>query len=289
MKIDKALFAQEFKDNCFILSGLILYAVGWTGFLLPNQITTGGVTGIAALIYFATGIQVGISYFCINLILLMISIKELGFKFSVKTVISVIILTFLLTLLQSLIKEPLVKNEPFMNCMLGGVLCGIGLGLVFNFKGSTGGTDIVVLIINKYKDISIGKSMLICDLLIISSSYFIFHSIEKIVYGLVVMGVVSYTVDMVLNGARQSVQFFIFSEKYEEIADTINKQAHRGCTILSGTGWYSKKDVKVVVTMVKKTESVMIFRIVKNIDPNAFVSQSSVIGLYGEGFDKIKG
>jgi uncharacterized membrane-anchored protein YitT (DUF2179 family) len=160
--------------------------------------------------------------------------------------------------------------------------------LVFNFKGSTGGTDIIALIINKYRNISIGKALLICDLLIISSSFFIFHQIEKIVYGLVVMGVSSYTVDMVLNGARQSVQFFIFSEKYEEIADAIIQQAHRGCTLLDGTGWYSQKPVKVVVVMAKKNESVSIFRIVKKVDPAAFVSQSSVRGVYGRGFDQIK-
>jgi uncharacterized membrane-anchored protein YitT (DUF2179 family) len=256
--------------------------------LLPNGITTGGVTGIGALVYFASAIPVGITYFCINGVLLLISIKILGLKFSLKTVVNVIILTFLLSVFQIIIKEPLVKGEPFMSCVLGGVLCGLGLGLVFNFKGSTGGTDIIALIINKYHNISIGRGLLISDLLIICSSYLVFQSIEKIVYGIVVMGVTSYTVDMVLNGARQSVQFFIFSEKYEEIADTINEQARRGCTILDGTGWYSKKPVKVLVVMAKKTESVTIFRIVKNIDPNAFISQSSVIGVYGEGFEQIK-
>jgi uncharacterized membrane-anchored protein YitT (DUF2179 family) len=175
-----------------------------------------------------------------------------------------------------------------MDCILGGIICGAGIGLVFNFKGSTGGTDIIALIINKYRHISIGKAMLICDVLIISSSFLIFHSVEKIVFGLVVMGVSTYTVDMVLNGARQSIQFFIFSEKYDEIANAIIQQAHRGCTLLDGTGFYSKKPVKVIVVMAKKTESVTIFRIVNSIDPNAFISQSSVIGVYGRGFDPIK-
>ena len=286
--VQKKVVIQEIQDYIFILVGLSLYALGWTGFLLPNEITTGGVTGISAIIYFATKIPVGIPYFCINVIILLSSIKILGFKFSIKTIINVLILTVLLSLFQSIIKEPLVKGELFMNCILGGVLCGIGLGLVFNFKGSTGGTDVIALIINKYRNISVGKGLLICDLLIISSSYFIFHSIEKIVYSLVVMGVVSYAVDLVLNGARQSVQFFIFSEKYDEIASTIIQQANRGCTLLDGTGYYSKKPVKVVVVMAKKNESVTIFRIVKNIDPNAFVSQSSVRGVYGEGFEQIK-
>jgi uncharacterized membrane-anchored protein YitT (DUF2179 family) len=144
------------------------------------------------------------------------------------------------------------------------------------------------MIINKYHNISIGRGLLICDLLIIGSSYFVFQSIKKIVYGIVVMWVVSYTVDMVLNGARESVQFFIFSEKYEEIADAIIEQAHRGCTIFDGTGWYTKKPSKVLIVMAKKNESTTIFRIVKNIDPTAFISQSSVIGVFGRGFEQIK-
>ncbi|GHT62851.1 membrane protein [Bacteroidia bacterium] len=288
IKINRAFIIQEIQDQSIIIFGLILYSLGWTGFLLPNGITTGGVTGIAAIVYFGSKIPVGITYFCINGILLLFSIKIFGFKFSFRTILSVLIIGSLLSLLQPYFKEPLVKGEPFMSCILGGVLCGMGLGLVFNFKGSTGGTDIIALIINKYRNISIGKGLLICDVIIISSSYIVFQSIEKIVYGLVVMGVVSYTVDMVMSGARQSVQFFIFSEKYAEIADAIIKQAHRGCTVLDGTGWYSHKPVKVVIAMVKKTESVAIFRIVKNIDPHAFISQSSVIGIYGEGFQPMK-
>lgn len=288
IKISRAVVLQEIQDQSIIFVGLILYALGWTGFLLPNGITTGGVTGVAAIVYFGTKIPVGITYFCINGVLLLFSIKIFGFKFSFRTILSVVIIGSLLSLLQPYFKEPLVKGEPFMSCILGGVLCGMGLGLVFNYKGSTGGTDIIALIINKYRDISIGKALLICDVIIISSSYIVFHSIEKIVYGLVVMGVTSYTVDMVLSGARQSVQFFIFSEKYDEIADAIIQQAHRGCTVLDGTGWYSRNPVKVVVVMVKKTESVTIFRIVKNIDPRAFISQSSVIGIYGKGFEQMK-
>jgi uncharacterized membrane-anchored protein YitT (DUF2179 family) len=287
-KEKRKILLQEIQDEAIILFGLILYALGWTGFLLPSQITTGGITGVGALVFFASGIPVAITYFSINCLLLVLSVKIFGFRFSIKTIISVLVLTFLLSIAQTIIKEPLVKGEPFMSCILGGILCGTGLGLVFNFRGSTGGTDIIALIIHKYRNISIGKGLLICDVLIICSSYIVFQSVEKIVYGLVVMGVSSYTVDLVLSGARQSVQFFIFSEKYEQIANSVISQAHRGCTVLDGTGWYSKHPVKVVVVMAKKTESVAIFRIVKNIDPKAFISQSSVIGVYGQGFDQIK-
>ena len=288
IKISKKAIWQEIQDDFFIFFGLCMYAFGWTGFLLPAGITTGGVTGVAALVFFSTKIPVAITYFCINAVLLTFSIRIFGFKFSLKTIGSVLSLTFLLTALQSIIKEPLVSDQPFMGCILGGILCGAGIGVVFSFKGSTGGTDILALIINKYHHVSIGKALLMCDVAIILSSYLIFQSIEKIVYGLVVLGVSSYTIDMVLNSARQSVQFLIFSEKYEEIADAMNLQLHRGCTLLQGIGWYSKNETKIVVVLAKKNEAVTIFRLVNSIDPKAFISQSSVIGVYGKGFEQIK-
>jgi uncharacterized membrane-anchored protein YitT (DUF2179 family) len=289
MKVSKATAIQEAKDYVFILIGLFLYALGWTGFLIPAGISTGGATGIGALIFFATGVPIYVSYFSINVVLLLFAIKLFGFLFSLRTVINVFVLTFLLSYLQAHISEPLVHNEPFMNAILGGILCGVGVGLVFNYKGSTGGTDIVAMLINKYfPRVSLGKGVLFSDVAIICCSFLIFHSIEKIVYGLVVMAVSSYAIDMVLSGARQSVQFFIFSSKHEEIADAIIEKAQRGCTVLDGTGWFSKNPSKVVVVMAKKTESVAIFRIVQEIDPKALISQSSVIGIYGNGFDQIK-
>ena len=286
--MNKKVVFREISDYFFIIVGLFLYALGWTGFLLPAEITTGGLTGFGAIVYFATGIPVAVTYFSINCILLLIATKLFGFRFIFKTIINVILLTFLLSFLSTIIKEPILKDDIVMNALIGGILCGSGLGIVLNFNGSTGGTDIIALIINKYRDISIGRAYLFCDVLIISSSYLIFQSIEKIAYGLVVMGIITYTVDLVINGKRASVQFFIFSKKYDEIADAIIQNAHRGCTILDGTGWYSKKTSKIIVCMVKKSESSVIFRIVNEIDPKAFISQAAVRGVYGQGFDQIK-
>jgi Uncharacterized conserved protein len=288
MKPEKKFIFREISDYFFILIGLSIYALGWTGFLLPAEITTGGVTGLAAIIFFGTGIPVAVSYFSVNAVLLIIAIRLFGFKFSFKTIINVIFLTFFLSFLQSVIKEPILKDDVIMNCLVGGILCGTGLGIVLNFNGSTGGTDIVALIINKYRDISIGRAYLFCDVLIISSSYLVFHSLEKVVYGLVVMGIITYTVDLVINGKKASVQFFIFSYKAEEISKEIIKNAHRGCTLLDGTGGYSQESVKVIVCMVKKSESSLIFRIIRDIDPKAFITQASVRGVYGQGFDPIK-
>lgn len=271
-----------------IFFGLFLYALGFTGFLVPNEITTGGMGGIAALIFYATKIPIDVSFGTLNGILLLISIRILGFKFSIRTIYGVVVLTLLFKVLGSVITEPLIKGEMFMSIVIGSMLCGAGVGLVFTSNGSTGGTDIIAAIVNKYKNITFGRMILYCDILIISCSYLIFHSVEKVVYGFVVMVIMSYSIDMIINGIRQSVQFLIFSKDYELIAETINKEVNRGVTILDGTGWYSKQPVKVIVVMARRTEAMTIFRIVKQIDNNAFISQSNVIGVYGQGFDQIK-
>lgn len=284
--IKKILF--EIKDYILITFGLFLYTFGWTGFLLPEEITTGGVTGIAALIFFGYKIPVAVSYVVINVTLLILAIKIIGFQFCIRTIFGVTVTASLLSVLQSVITEPIINNQPFMSCVIGGMLCGIGVGIVFTHNGSTGGTDIIAAIVNKYREISIGRTLLFCDVLIISSSYLLFHSIEKIVFGLATMVIMTYMCDMVINGIRQSIQILIFSEKYEEIADHINKDINRGVTILEGMGWYSKQPKKVICVLAKRSESVSIFRTVKSIDPNAFISQSNVVGVYGEGFDKIK-
>ena len=213
----------------------------------------------------------------------------LGFKFLIKTIFGVFSLSASLSFFEWLLKgEPLLHDQPFMSIIIGAFLCGSGLGLVFSANGSTGGTDIVGAIVNKYKNISIGRALLFCDFIIIGSSFFLFHDVEKIVFGFVEMFVSNYIIDVVLNGNRQSVQFLIFSQKYDEIAEHIINDLGRGCTILDGVGGYSRKPIKVVVLLAKKSESVSIFRLVKQIDHQAFISQSIVRGVYGEGFDQIK-
>lgn len=279
------------KDYLAIFLGTVLYGFGFNAFILSNGIVTGGVSGICALIFFATGgaIPVSVSYLVINVGLLLVALKILGSRFLIKTVFGVFSLSASLSFFEKLLENnPILQNQTFMAIMIGALLCGAGLGLVFSANGSTGGTDIIGAIINKYKNISIGRALLFCDFVIISSSYLLFHNIDKIVFGFAEMIVCNYILDMVLNGNRQSVQFLIFSQKYEEIADRIIHDLNRGCTILDGTGGYSHKPVKVVVLLAKKSESVSIFRLVKKIDNQAFISQSIVRGVYGEGFDQIK-
>ena len=282
---------RESKDYLAITLGLILYSLGWAMFLLPYQITTGGVTGISAIIYYATGVEIQVSYFFINAIFLGFALKILGPKFSVKTIYAIFMLTFLLWFFQWILKDEngnlpqlLGPGQDFMACVIGAGMLGFGIGIVFCNNGSTGGTDIIAWIINKYKDVTLGRMMMYCDIVIISSCYFIFHDWRRVLFGFCM----SIVIDYVINSARQSVQFLIFSKEYEKIAEGISTKIDRGVTLLSGQGWYSKKDIKVVVVLAKKTQSLDIFRLVKDIDPNAFISQSNVVGVYGEGFDKLK-
>ena len=294
-KLTKAEIMREVKDYIYITLGLISYSLGWAAFLLPYQITTGGTTGIGAIIYYATGFPIQWSYFIINAVLMTFAIRILGPKFSIKTTYAIFTLTFLLWLFQLVVNnyveapdmtpdgKPLLlgTGQDFMACIIGAAMCGVGLGITFNYNGSTGGTDIIAAIVNKYKDVSLGR-------IIISSCYFIFHDWRRVIFGFVTLFIIGVVLDWIINSARQSVQFFIFSKKYDEIADRIIKDADRGVTVLDGTGWYSKTNVKVLVVLAKKRQSLEIFRLVKRIDPNAFISQSSVIGVYGEGFDKLK-
>ncbi|MDR2389430.1 MAG: YitT family protein [Tannerellaceae bacterium] len=277
------------QDYLVICVGTLLYGFGFNGFILSNEIITGGLSGISALIFFGTSIPVSVSYFLINLILLAFAFKTLGSKFLLKTIFGVVALSLSLSLFEWILGGvPIIRNEPFMCTLIGGGICGTGLGLIFSANGSTGGTDIVAAIINKHKNISIGMGLMLFDVVIISSSYLLFHDVEKIVFGFVEMGVNSFVLDRVINANRQSVQFLIFSQKYDEITERILKDLGRGCTLLDGAGGYSQKPTKVVVLLAKKSESVTIFRLIKEIDGQAFISQSIVRGVYGEGFDPIK-
>ncbi|MDD6891277.1 MAG: YitT family protein [Bacteroidales bacterium] len=280
---------REIRDYVLIAIGMLMYAIGWTVFLLPNDLPSGAVPGIASIVYWASGIPVQYTYMTINGILLVFSIIILGWKFSMKTIFAVVVLSTVLPIIQAVTNGlSLIHDQPFMACVLGATFCGGGIGVAFTANGSTGGTDIIAAIVNKYRDISLGRVIILMDLVIISSSYLVLHNWEKVVYGFVVLFVSGYVLDQVVNSARQSVQFFIISKKYEEIGKRINKDLHRGVTFIDGVGCYTNNGVKLMFVLAKKSESNTIFRLIKDIDPSAFVSQSAVIGVFGEGFDRIK-
>ena len=283
--MDKTL--KNLKAYSIITIGLFINAIGWTAFLIPAEITGGGITGVATLIFYATNIPVWIPYLIINGILIIVSMKILGKNFGIKTIYSTVVLTLFFSFLQGVIIEPIV-NENFMSAVVGGILAGVGVGIVFSQGGSTGGTDIIAMVINKYRNISPGKIILYADVIIITSSFLIFRSIEKIVYGYVTMSVTAYAIDLILTGAKRTVQLFIFSKKHEEIAERVAIDINRGITLIDSTGWYSKQNSKILMILVKKQESNNLLRIIKDIDSDAFISVNTVMGVYGRGFDRIK-
>ena len=285
----KKRFWKEARDYVFIAVAMLFYCVGWTIFLLPNNIATGGVPGISSVLYWGLGIPVGWSYFGINALLMVFALRTLGWQFCVKTIWAILVLTTLIPVSTALTQGlGLLHEEPFMAAGLGAAFCGTGVGLGLSVGGSTGGTDIIAAIVNKYRDISLGRVILICDVVIISSSFLVLHDWEKVIYGYVVLWITAFCIDQVVNTMRQSVQFFIITERYEAIGRRINLDPHRGCTVLSAQGFYSGREVKMLFVLARKRESARIFKIINEEDPKAFVSQSEVIGVYGEGFDRLK-
>ncbi len=286
---------RHFIDYLYITIGLVIYSFGWTFFLLPYKIVTGGVTGVAALIFYATGFPISYTYFLINVILLGIALKILGFRFLTRTAYAIVVLTILLNIFQRMVTLPngemyqlLGPGEDFMSLILGACFAGSAVAIVFLRNGSTGGTDIIAAIVNKYHEISLGRVLIVADLIIILSSYTVFQDWRKIVFGLVMMLLENFVLDYVINARRESVQFMIFSRRDKEIAHEIGTKMGRGITILDGHGWYSGREMRVLCILTKKRESISMLRIIKRIDPSAFVSICSASGVYGEGFDPIK-
>ena len=282
---------QKVKDFFFMFMGILMYAFGYTAFILPEKVVMGGVSGLSALIYYAFKIPAGGSLLVLNAIMLMLAFRALRKQLTIRTIIGVGIMSTLVGLLQPFFQlHPIITagEDKFMHVIIGAALGGGGLGLVFSHNGSTGGTDIIVALLNKYFRLSFGRAMQFVDITIISSSYLLFHSMETIVYGVAFTLIASYVCDYIMNGSRQTVQFIIISKQYELIADTINTKVNRGVTVLEGKGWYTKNGLKILLVLARKYESNDIFNLVKVIDPKALVSQTYCHGVFGEGFDSIK-
>ena len=281
---------NEVRDYAMVTVAMLSYCLGWSAFLLPNTITTGGLAGISSILEWSPlHIPAQVSYFVINAGLLVIALVTLGWKFCVKTIYAVTVLTISLSLIRDKVAAMhLLSDQPFMAALIGAVFCGSGVGIGLAFRGSTGGTDIVAAIINKYRDISLGRIIMLLDVIIISCSYFVLRDWERVIYGYVVLYVTAFCIDQVVNSMRRSVQFFIISEHYKEIGERINKEPRRGVTTIDAHGFYSGKEQKMLFVLAKRRESSRIFQVINDIDPSAFVSQSAVIGVYGEGFDRFK-
>lgn len=290
----------EIKNYLMITIGLAFYAMAWNFFMAPYKFVTGGITGIGAIVQYTTEIPMQYTYFAINVVLLIIAIWQLGLKFCIKTIYAIIVLTLLLEFFQYVFEiyptaiDILGPDKQLEACIVGSIFTGVGIALCFINNGSTGGVDIIAAIVNKYKDISFGRAMLYVDACIIMSSFFIIptestsDSLQKVFYGFINLVIVNVSLDYIVNSNRKMVQFFIFSSKYDEISYYITRHLKRGVTLLDSIGYYSGKESKVVTTLARANQSNQLFSAIKQIDPNALISQSKVMAVYGLGFDKIK-
>ena len=294
-KMSRSEIMTEIKDFIFINFGLICYAIGWAAFLLPYKMTTGGLTGLCAIIYYLTDIPIQLSFCVINVVLLVLAFRELGYKFVLKTLYAIFMLSVFLDVAQNIMKDAngeflqiLGPSQDSMACVLGAILCGFGIATVFISNGSTGGWDIIAAVINKYRNISLGRVMLYIDIFIISSCYFIFDSWRMVVFGYVTLVVSNYTLDMIVNSTRQDIQFIIFTKDHVKLSERIINETAHSVTVIDSEGYYSHTPTKVMITIVHKNEAIHILRMIHEVDPNAFVSQSRAEGVYGNGFNKIK-
>ena len=295
------------KEYALITLGILLYVTGWNLFLIPNNLVGGGVSGVAAIIQYATKgfIKIGTTYFVVNAVLLVIALFILGKGFGGKTVFAVIIASIGLNAMQGLILAEItqalaIDNGKLMSTIMGGILVGVGIGMTMSQGGSTGGTDIIALMVNKYHNVSPGRLILYMDVVIILSSLLVpsytadgqavpfVEKLTTVVYGFILIVINSTVLDYVIAGSRQSVQLFILSKKYSEIADAITRDLHRGVTVLNGKGWYTGTDTEVIMVLTRKTDLNILLRYIRAIDPDAFLSVSSVTGVYGKGFETIK-
>lgn len=308
----KSSLAERVKEYVLLTAGVLSYALGWSVFLLPHNLVGGGVSGFASILYYATGVPMGLTYFIVNVILLIIGTRILGRGFGAKTIYAIIATSVLLAVMPSLVPEEIINGLSFDNSKLictciGGLIAGFGIGLSISQGGSTGGTDIVALLWCKFHPASPGRVILLIDIVIILSSL-LFPSYttevvdgqqvstllpftEKlliVIYGLLQVTVSGFAVDMYLSGSKQSVQAFIFTKKSKEMADAIAYDMKRGVTMIPAKGWYTKEDRDVLMVVTRKADLNLLLRYVKSIDPDAFLSISTVMGVYGQGFDTLK-
>jgi uncharacterized membrane-anchored protein YitT (DUF2179 family) len=297
--MEKNKVLATLKSYAIITLGLIFYVLAWVVFIIPHQLVGGGVTGISAVIQYCTGFNVSYSFFIINAVLLLIALKVLGPSFGVKTIYAMVVTTLLLRFMPFVIPEEFIRiialeNGKLLSVMIGGTISALGISLTFSQGGSSGGTDIIALMITKYRAISPGKILLFLDVFIIGSSLIVPTEgswgvrVANLMYGYVMAGVFSVALDLFVSGSKQSVQIFIFSKKYEKIADRITSDVHRGVTALEGKGWYTKTESTVLMVVARKPELKLLLNLIKEEDPQAFISVGSVSGVYGSGFDVIK-
>lgn len=291
--ITPELVLKPAKEYFLMAVGMLMYSFGWIGCILPARGVGGGAAGLSlvlchALEQLGVSIQIGTMVFLLNGVLLLIAGFIVGWNFGVKTIFCVVVISAGMNFWQAVLPAgDFLHLERILAVILGGILAGVGIAICFAQGGSTGGTDIVAMIINKYRTVSYGKILIYSDFVIIGSSLLVGFHIDTVIYGYVMTAVVGYTVDMIMAGNQQSSQVLIVTHDYETMADAIAQNVHRGVTLIDSQGWYSKERSKIVMVVCRKRETAMILKFVKTIDPEAFITVGSVMGVYGKGFEAL--
>lgn len=276
-------------DYFLMTIGSLIFCMAWTSFVIPNGLASGGLTGFCTILQYGTGIPVGVTYPILNVALLLLGFLALGKGFGFKTIYVIALTSVLFDVLPMFPQLEVMMDEKLLVALVGAALESVGIGLVLLRGGSTGGTDIIAMMINKYWPVSPGRVYLITDLVIISSLLFVpGKGLVDMIYAYVMMLGFSFGVDYVLLGNKSSVQILVFSSEYEAIADHIIHNLDRGVTALQSVGWYSQKESKVLLIVARKQQLNGVINEIKNIDRNAFISVSTAMSVFGEGFEEVK-
>lgn len=285
------------SDYIVMTLAVAAFALAWEVFMVPNGMSSGGLTGLCSIIQFATGgaITVSVSYALINVVLLIIGFLVMGNAFGIRTIYCIAVSFVFFRLFESLPSLHAVEGnflyvpEKMLIPLIAGLIEGVALGVVFRVGGSTGGTDIIALFFNKFWPISPGKVFLISDLVIVTLILCLpGKTFSDMVYGYLMMIVSTTMVDYVVVGKKSSVQLLVFSDKYSEIADYIINRMDRGVTVLRAQGWYTKQDKNVLLLLLNRNQLGEITHLIKDMDPNAFVSVTQTRSVFGEGFEEMK-
>ena len=286
---------ESVLDYAVITLGALVFCMAWDSFLIPNGIASGGLTGLCTVIQFATGIPLSVSFIVLNAVLLCLAFWVLGGGFGIKTIFCIAVTTVLFEVLphfevlEALPGRPLYISEKILLPIIGGLVEAVGISWIFRRGGSTGGTDIIALVLNKFWPISPGKVYMVIDLFIIASVLLIpGKGLQDMVYGYIAMLSFSFFLDYLMLGSKATVQVMVFSRNYEAIADHITRKMNRGVTAINSVGWYTRNDSKILLIIARKTQLAELTKAIKGIDPKAFVSVCSATGVYGEGFEEMK-
>ena len=293
--MEKSKVLNLLWDYFLMTIGAVIFCMAWTSIIIPTGLASGGLTGLCTIIEYATNgvIPMGIPYWIMNIGLLVIGFLSLGRAFGIKTIYVIILTSVLFNVLpqfEALKFYGFVENdEKLLAALIGAAMEAVGLGIVLLRGGSSGGTDIIAMIINKYWPVSPGKVYLYTDIFIIATLFLLpDKGLIDVVYAYIIMLGFSFGIDYVLLGNKSSVQILVFSSKYQEIADHMIHVVHRGVTALQSVGWYSQKESKVLLIVSRKYQMNEVIKEIKSIDPKAFVSVSTAMSVFGEGFEEVK-